>query len=424
MPSPPPVCLRRLTAGVNGARQGDALQNKTETASAKPATHQRQKEAAQAMSAQPAHARKQEAAPADKDAPSETAKAEDGKATVSIASPGPEQRDTASGGPAPARPAAPIPAPKSMYQTTPQPVFRGAPMRRRRAPLKPCASSGQHGILIRDSSRVRRRTPLTASLEGTVHDASGTAVKNAAIDIVNNATNAYLQHVTPFPSVNASRFSKFVRATTRAKQTLHGDRCAGAGVQEGGADGHHAGGESTCADRYSAPSGRGVANRRDPGIREQRATESVQFPAPGGSSRFRERHVPESIVDQRAADLLSSQLDDSGQVRVIDREKVQQAQQAQAQSRPPSAKQAADLGRRLGADAVIVGTVKAPATGNSNIAVTAQVIDTKKARAMSKVAANGASLQGATNSLGLALRVPTWPCRWKATSASVEQRSP
>jgi hypothetical protein len=105
----------------------------------------------------------------------------------------------------------------------------------------------------------------------------------------------------------------------------------------------------------------------------------------------------------------------SRQVRVIDREKVQQAAQSQnANGRQPSAQEAAALGLSLGADAVIVGSVQAPDAPGSfgvgsralqrkaaqNVSVRADIIDTRKAKPMGTMVASGASLQVATNSLG------------------------
>jgi curli biogenesis system outer membrane secretion channel CsgG len=124
----------------------------------------------------------------------------------------------------------------------------------------------------------------------------------------------------------------------------------------------------------------------------------------------------QSQSGQQAADLLSNQLVDSGQVRVIDRDKVQQARQSQDQQSGQTAQQAGErqlsnrdavaLGRALGADAVIVGTVQ-PA--KSNVAVSAQVIDTHRARELAKVVKSDASLKGATDQVGLALQTQLMP---------------
>jgi hypothetical protein len=108
----------------------------------------------------------------------------------------------------------------------------------------------------------------------------------------------------------------------------------------------------------------------------------------------------------QVADQLSNQLLNGGQVRVIDRDKVQQAIQSQAASgRPPSAQEAAAMGRSIGADAVVVGSIEPPDGAAKrkelpNVWVRAEVIDTKQARPVATAAARGASLQLATASLG------------------------
>ncbi len=118
----------------------------------------------------------------------------------------------------------------------------------------------------------------------------------------------------------------------------------------------------------------------------------------------------------QAADILSNRLLDSGQVRVIDRGRVQQAAQAQPRTgRTPSTEEAAALGRSVGADAVIVGSVKAAQSAGgggafaaakdvARVAVSAEVIDTKQARPMARAAADGVSLQGATDKLSVELQ--------------------
>lgn len=105
-----------------------------------------------------------------------------------------------------------------------------------------------------------------------------------------------------------------------------------------------------------------------------------------------------------AADLLSTHLLDNGRFRVVDREKVQRAMQAQTTTGlPPTPEQAAAVGRSVGADAVIVGTVQPPPeapAANTFIGVTAEVIDTKAAKPVAGISAGGRTLESAMGALG------------------------
>jgi len=262
------------------------------------------------------------------------------------------------------------------------------------------------------------------AIEGTVHDVSGAAIVNAAIKVVNNATGANAHTVSdasgrfviaPLPSggsytvtVVAPGFSKEERSLT-----LAGNQPARLDIPMQVGTATEAVQVTSSAFALSKAKQQGVAQLR-------KATSQVAVLDFVNGTR-------ESQSGQQAADLLASQLVDSGQVGVVDREKVQQAWQAQSQSQSrtqqtqqpagqaqsavrPSNKELAALGKKLGADAVIVGSVQPaapsgaggarPGDTNFNVAVTAEVIDTKKARPTANFSANG-TLRGATNQVGL-----------------------
>ena len=241
----------------------------------------------------------------------------------------------------------------------------------------------------------------TASLTGTVHDSSGAAVAGADVDIVDTSTNSTTHMATdangrfvalslpqngPYTVIAAAPgFKKEQRSVT-----LDGSQPAEIDIplQVGEM-------AETVAVTAAAP-----AAPMPPA--SQSLTQIAVLDFANGSGQQSGAQV---------ADLLSSQLLNGGQFGVIDRGRVQQAVQSQnATGRPQTAKDAAALGRSIGADAVIVGSVQASGAAGgggfakrkavTNVFLTAEVIDTKQAEAMMKAAANGASLQGATNDLG------------------------
>lgn len=259
-----------------------------------------------------------------------------------------------------------------------------------------------------------------ASIEGTVHDPAGFAVPNAGVDIVNRATGSAVHTTTdssgkfvatlvpggPYTVIaTATGFKRQERngITVETNQPARVDLPLDVGQM----------GESVMVTA-AAPIVSGSVATAISANKAGFLNSASQIAVLDFTNR-----TGESQSGQQAADFLSNQLLDSGQVRVIGRKKVQQAQQALALSqskaraeRAPSTKEAADLGRRIGADAVIVGTVQPAALsrdkdvtrGSANIALTAQVIDTRNRRPMPQVSANGSSLQGAANRLGLELQ--------------------
>ena len=148
---------------------------------------------------------------------------------------------------------------------------------------------------------------------------------------------------------------------------------------------------------------------------------------------------------QQAAEILARQIEESSHVQVIDRTLVQQSQQSAQQKQQfgqqkkqpqqvagagvrqsvqntslnsPSPQEAAAIGRSVGADAVIVGSVQPASPGGkgglarakdakdadtSNVAVTAQVYDTRHGQPLTQATANATSLEVAVNKVGLAL---------------------
>jgi hypothetical protein len=317
----------------------------------------------------------------------------------------PANNDASVPSPKPAPKALPAPQPPGVGGAVSQPMAAPVP---REAPMRAAATLRAIPPPPQPSPPPTSPAPpagtVTASLEGSVHDLSGAAVSHASIAIVKTVTNTTTRTV----SDAAGRFAASSLAPGPYTVTAE-------------------------APGFSDEKRAGIilaANQPttlDIPLRVGQVSQSVEIAGSANSLQVNQVNATRQVAvldfatgssqsqsgqqGQQAADFLSSQLGGSGQFRVIDREKVQQAAQgqSQSQSRPPSARQAADLGRSLGADAVIVGTVKAPpANGNSGkanstVAVTAQVIDTKKARAFAKVTANDTSLQGATNRVGLAL---------------------
>jgi hypothetical protein len=239
--------------------------------------------------------------------------------------------------------------------------------------------------------------PAVNSLEGTVHDAAGATVPNVAIEINNSATGAKANTTTDTagkfvePSLPEGAYRVTAQASGFKKETR--DVVVAANQPA----------------RIDIPLQVGdvsetVAVSADTPLVPTSQIAVLDFTSNGTQNSGRQ-----------AADLLTRQIQLSGQVQVIDRDKVQQAEQTQ-QSRAQQPQQsreqeAAALGRSIGADAVIMGSVAEPSkdlksqmkADDSSVALTAQVIDTRKAQRLTQVSVNGASLEGATNRLGAAL---------------------
>jgi len=245
----------------------------------------------------------------------------------------------------------------------------------------------------------------TASLTGTVRDASGAPVAGARVDIVNMLTNAATHMATDSsgrfaaPSLPPSGPYTVIASAQGFQQeqrsvTLDSDRPMQLDIplQVG-----------------AMPQAFEVAAAHSALPLNQNLTQIAVLDFANGNEQ--------SQSGAQVADLLSSQLLNGGQLRVIDREKVQQAVQSQnVTGHPPSSQEAAAIGRSIGADAVIVGSVQrsggpdgSGSLGGGGFAqrrtlpgvlVTAEVIDTTQGQPMLKTSANGASLQGAANSLG------------------------
>jgi curli biogenesis system outer membrane secretion channel CsgG len=280
-------------------------------------------------------------------------------------------------------PAQAAPAPSPMMEAAPPPPVR--------AP-----STGQPAM-----ARAFTESAAAASLTGTVRDPSGMAVPGARLDIVNTATNATIHAATdaqgrfvalslpPGPYTVATNAPGFI--AERRSVTIEGNQPA----------------------------------QLDIPLRVGAMTDSVEVSAAAPQVPLSQNQTQVAVLDfangsqpnqsgAQIADQLSSQLLSTGQFRVIDREKVQQAAQNQTVTgRPPNAQEAAALGRSIGADAVIVGAVQAPGTASGgtlgafapvkaapNVSVMAEIIDTKQGRPVKKVSADAASLRGATNILG------------------------
>jgi hypothetical protein len=230
-----------------------------------------------------------------------------------------------------------------------------------------------------------------ASLTGTVHDESGAVVRDAKVDIVNNATNGVLHAATdasgrfvalslpPGPYTVTANVPGFVQE--RRSLMIEGNQPVQIDIPL----------------RVGNVASTVIVNSQAPVLPlVPSLTQVAVLDFANGN--------PQSESGAQVANQLSNQLLNSGQFGVIDRDKVQQAAQSQnAVGRAPSAQEAAALGRSIGADAVIVGSVQAPG-GNGkdarNVSVMAQIIDTKKAKPVVNISADAASLQGATNILG------------------------
>jgi curli biogenesis system outer membrane secretion channel CsgG len=244
-------------------------------------------------------------------------------------------------------------------------------------------------------------------LSGAVHDPTGAAVSNAKVDVVNTATNATFHAATdaggrfqflalpqgPYTvTTNAAGFVAERKSVTVAvNQPAQIDIPLRPGDMA-----------ETVNVTAAAPALSIIQNQTQSQNQTQVAVlDFANGNQPGQSGA-------------QTADQLSSQLLSTGQFRVIDREKVQQAAQSQnAAGRPSNTQEAAALGRSIGADAVILGSIQAPNYAGTgvvgglakskpapNVSVTADIIDTKKAKPVMKVSADAASLQRATNILG------------------------
>lgn len=233
---------------------------------------------------------------------------------------------------------------------------------------------------------------LSPLLTGTVHDQAGVAVANATIQIRDPATDATTQtkadasgrfavpSVGPGGPYTVTAQAPGFKAEQRAGITLAANQPVALDIplQVGSTA------ESVMVTAASAPV---------PAAPPAQQVAVLDFV----------NGTPQSQSGQQVADLVSNQLLDRGQVRIIDRQKVKQALEQQPKQ-PSSAKDAAALGRALGADAVITGSVKPDQDkAADHVAVSAQVIDTRKARAMANVAAHGPSIQNAANRVGLQL---------------------
>lgn len=236
------------------------------------------------------------------------------------------------------------------------------------------------------------RPPPTASLSGTVRDQSGAAVSGAKIDIVNTVNNSTTHATT-------DRTGQFVAPALEAGEpyTVTAEALGFKKAER----------SVTLESNQSA--------QLDIPLQVGPVADSVQVAAPAPAAPPSQTLPQVAVLDfangaqpnrsgAQVADQLSSQLLSSGHVGVIARDKVQQAALNQpATGHPPSAQEAAAVGRSVGADAVIVGSIQPPDRPGAppkNVAVKAQVVDTKQARPLATVAARGSSLQLATASLG------------------------
>jgi TolB-like protein len=250
------------------------------------------------------------------------------------------------------------------------------------------------------------KAPATASLEGTVHDAAGAVVPHAFIDILNTTTQASI-HTSTDTSGHFSASSLPAGGPYQITVQSPGFRATQqSGIMLAANQPAHTDLQLEVGSVANSVTITGVASTIATDQMNRQSGNAFLGPTQQIAVLDFANRTSQSQSGQQAADLLASQLSESGQVQVIDRNRVAQRGQAQqvimqqGTERPLSNKDAAALGRSLGADVVIVGTVQ-PA--NSNVAVTAQVIDTRKAQQLVKVARKDASLQNATSQVGLAL---------------------
>jgi hypothetical protein len=248
------------------------------------------------------------------------------------------------------------------------------PLERMAAPLAP-------------ASPVATAPPPTVALSGSVHDAAGTPVPGAIIDIRNSAAGAGTRvktdsggHFTatapPGPYTVIASASGF----KKKQQSVALEPGRPAQIDIPLQVGQMA--ETVTVAAAVAPAAFAPAAQASPrsGLTQVAVLDFVNGGDQSGA---------------KVADLLADQLRAGGQVAVIDRDKTQQAVQNQpspAHARSPQ--QAAAVGRTVGADAVVVGSIQSPKS------VTAEVIDTRSAAPVATVAARAASLQSAAISLG------------------------
>ena len=333
--------------------------------------------------------------------------------------PGPKLARIAPAAPGPQPAAAPEPAKDSVTENRLEARDKGlpeqaatrsravmaAPMLPQAAPPSPPplpATAATAGQQAESQGLAQAFTGLAprASLTGTVHDPSGAPVPGAKVDIVNNSTSSTTHMV-------ADSNGRFVALSLpQGPYTVI------------------ANGPGFIAERRSFTLQPNQPAQIDIPLRIGMIADSVNVTAAAPSLAAGQNLTQVAVLDfangnqqnpsgAQVADQLSSQLLNSGQLRVIDREKVQQAAQSRnTTGRPPNAQEAAALGRSIGADAVIVGSVQAPAgvlgsdgafakrKAASNVSMMAEIIDTKQARPPVKLSADAASLQGATNILG------------------------
>jgi len=220
------------------------------------------------------------------------------------------------------------------------------------------------------------------ALRGTVHDPSGAPVSHASIEVT-GASGGIVQATTG-PD---GRFVIPANALVPgAPYTLTANAAGFAKERRTGI---------TLLDNQPVP----IDILLQPGnVSETVAVASAPPPPPVPPLHVA---VLDFVNSEQAADMVSSGLARSG-VSVINRAKVKQAQQ----NRPSSARDAAAIGRAVGADAVITGSVKGDRT--DKVAVTAEVVDTKKG-GTTKVAATGPSLQHAASNLAIKLESQLGP---------------
>jgi hypothetical protein len=218
---------------------------------------------------------------------------------------------------------------------------------------------------------------MSTSLNGSVHDAAGAPIPGATVDILDPSTNATNHMVAD----SKGRF--IASALTPGPYTV---TVSAPGFQK---------------EQRSVTLDPAQPAQLDIPLRLGEVTETVSVataaPPPGLKQVAVLDFVNSGEQNQagaKVADLVATELKNSGQVGVIDRRKVQAAQNQSKAGQPPSVAQAAAVGRTVGADAVVVGNVQSPGS------VTAEVIDTRRAAPVATVAAQAPSLQMAAASLG------------------------
>jgi hypothetical protein len=254
-------------------------------------------------------------------------------------------------------------------QPPPQPEPTAAPaenVMRSAAPMAPMAAPAPP-----------ERSVHNASLNGSVHDATGAPIGGATVDIL-DASNNTTSHTL------ADSHGQFIAA--ELPPGSYRITVSAPGFQK---------------EQRSVTLDPGQPEQIDipllPGQMAQTVSIAAATPALGLKQVAVLDFVNSGEGKQsgvKVADLVSTQLKNGGQVGVIDRQKVQAAQSQSKAGQPPSVQQAAAVGRTVGADAVVVGNIQSPGS------MTAEVIDTRRAAPVATVAARAASLQMAAASLG------------------------